>query len=124
MPTHLSMASMMMIFWDAWRKFNERMIYKAGKYDSISEKREKLRLVPLWHRIIFTFLALTFRCLNVTAPPYLSRLVSRYKTARGLISAALGKLTVSLTRLKYCGRSFFIAVPTTQAQSLSKYCIV
>ena len=89
-----------------------RMIYNAGKYDSISERMKKLRLLPLRHRIIFKLLPLTFRCLNGTVPAYLSHLVSRYQLARDLRSASLGKLTVPLTRLEYGGMFFFSAAPT------------
>ena len=82
-----------------------RMIYKAGKYESISEKMKQLRL-------LLKLLVRTFRCLNRTAPAYLSRFVSRYQPTRDLRSAALGKSTIPLTRLEYCGRSLVSAALT------------
>ena len=58
-----------------------RVIVRAGKFEAVSGHIRYLHWLPVRQRITFKVAVLTFRCLNGSAPPYLTRLVSRY--ARG-----------------------------------------
>ena len=89
-----------------------RLVVGAKKYDRITSHMKALHWLPLRQRIVFKLMVLTYRCLNRTAPWYLSSLVGRYHPRRSLRSATSGKLDVPNIKLdRYGGRSFSRAAP-------------
>ena len=89
-----------------------RLVVGAKKNDRITYHMKALHWLPLRQRIVFKLMVLTYRCLNGTAPRYLSSLVSRYYPRRSLRSASSGKLDVTEIKLdRYGGRSFSRPTP-------------
>jgi hypothetical protein len=89
-----------------------RLVVGAKKYDRITSHMKALHWLPLRQRIVFKLMVLTYRCLNGTAPRYLSSRVGRYHPRRSLRSATSGKLAVPNIKLdRYGGRSFSRAAP-------------
>ena len=89
-----------------------RLVVGAKKNDRITSHMKALHWLPLRQRIVFKLMVLTYRCLNGTAPRYLSSLVSRYHPRRSLRSATSGKLNVPDIKLdRYGGRFLSRAAP-------------
>ena len=64
-----------------------RMVALTPDHEHISPVLQELHWLPLELRIIFKILLITFKCLNVIAPSYLSDLVTRYTPRRNLRSS-------------------------------------
>ncbi len=88
-----------------------RLIVGVGKYE-----HDHLRLVhwlPVEERVLFKTTLITFRCLNKTAPTYLSSHVKLYEPKgdlRSIHSRTIVALSFKLE--KYGGRSFTCAAPS------------
>ena len=52
------------------------LILNKDKYDSITDCFTKLHWLPIWTRINFKLLTLTYKCLNGQAPEYLCNLLT------------------------------------------------
>ncbi len=61
------------------------------KYDHITQVLIELHFPLVEKRIVFTILLLTFKCLHVLAPSYLSELIVKKKNLRGFV------LTINLS---------------------------
>lgn len=89
-----------------------RILTLKRKFDHISPVMAELHWLPVHQRIIFKILTLTFRCLNGSAPPYLSEMLTPYVPSRSLRSSASLLLQVPKSRTKsYGDRAFCNASP-------------
>ena len=74
----------------------------------------QLHWLPVRHRIQYKIACIVYRCLNGTAPIYLSELVTNYKPLMSLRSAAdQTKLKPFRTKLKAGEKSFAFSGPET-----------
>ena len=90
-----------------------RLVVGAGRYDRVSDHIKNLHWLPVEQRVVFKTAVLTFRCLNDSAPVYLSDLVKLYKPTRDLRSDNSRTIVSPPFRLaKYGGRSFTCAAPS------------
>jgi hypothetical protein len=72
-----------------------------------------LHWLPVEERVLFKTAIMTFRCLNNTAPPYLSSHVKLYEPKRNLRSIHSRTIVAPSFKLgKYGGRSFTCASPS------------
>ena len=89
-----------------------RVITKTPFRDHITPVREKLHWLPIYQRIQYKILYLTWRCLHGLAPIYLKGLLEPYNPVRHLRSETQHLLTVPRTNLRtYGDRSFSYAAP-------------
>lgn len=89
-----------------------RLVAGEKTNDRITSHMKALHWLPLRQHIVFKLMVLTYRCLNGTAPRYLSSFVSRYHPPRSLRSATSGKLNVpNIKSDRYGVRSFSRAAP-------------
>jgi hypothetical protein len=58
-----------------------RIVVGAARYDPVSDHIKNLHWLPVEQRVVFKTAVLTFRCLNDSAPVYLSDLVKLYPTS-------------------------------------------
>ena len=89
-----------------------RVITKTPFRDHITPVRKKLHWLPIYQRIQYKILYLTWRCLHGLAPIYLKGLLEPYNPVRHLRSETQHLLTVPRTNLRtYGDRSFSYAAP-------------
>jgi hypothetical protein len=89
-----------------------RILTLTNKYSHITPILESLHWLPIQYRIMFKILTLTYRCLNGSAPSYLSQLLSPYNPPRSLRSSDQLLLTIPKTKTKtYGDRAFQNAAP-------------
>ena len=82
--------------------------------DHITPHLLELHWLPVFHRVKFKLLLLTYKALNGLDPVYMyiCDLLSYYQPSRALRSAGLSLLDVPATRLVTCGdRAFSVAAP-------------
>ena len=85
---------------------------RLKRTDHITPHLLELHWLPVFHRVKFKLLLLTYKALNGLAPVYISDLLSYYQPSRALRSADLSLLDVPTTRLITCGdRAFSVAAP-------------
>uniref|UniRef100_A0A3B5PWL6 Reverse transcriptase domain-containing protein n=3 Tax=Xiphophorus maculatus TaxID=8083 RepID=A0A3B5PWL6_XIPMA len=89
-----------------------RLLTGTRKHDHIRPTLASLHWLPVFYRIDFKILLLTFKVLNGLAPPYLRDLLNFQSVSRTLRSNNQLLLTVPRTRLKRKGdRAFSVAAP-------------
>ena len=90
-----------------------RLILRVRKSDSIRSHLRSLNWLCVNDRITFRTATLTYRCLNGSAPSYLSRLIIHLKNSRSLRSSSSALLRVPRTRHVNLGdRSFAKVAPS------------
>ena len=89
-----------------------RLVKRVKRTDYITPHLLELHWLPVFHRVKFKLLLLTYKDLNGLAPVYISDLLSYYQPSRALRSADLSLLDVPATRPITCGdRAFSVAAP-------------
>ena len=79
----------------------------SKKYDHITPILADLHWLPLWYRIVFKVLVLTYRALHGTAPPYIQSLLNPYIPGCTLHSALKLSLSVPCSNIiSYGARAF------------------
>ena len=97
------------------------LIFRRGKWDSITQCLKELHWLPICQRIAYEILTLTHKCLNSQGPQYLRKLLTVHRQQRqGLRYQNQWDLLLRpLTRLKtFADRSFSVAAPTLWNQLL------
>ncbi len=90
-----------------------RLIVGVGKYERISDHLKLLQWLPVEEQVLFKTALMTFRCLNNTAPPYLSSHVKLYEPKRNLRFIHSRTIVAPSFKLGiYGGRSFTCASPS------------
>lgn len=87
-----------------------RLLTRSNKWCHITPILVDLHWLPVFFRVRFKVLVLTYRALNGQAPEYIADLVSRYVPGRTLRSADQGLLNVPRTNLRTKGDRTFQAV--------------
>ena len=89
-----------------------RLIFQLKKFDHISEHMKELHWLPVFYRIRFKILLLTYKAINDLGPTYLKELLIWKIPKRSLRSSNDILLTIPITKLKtYGDRSFKAAAP-------------
>ena len=89
-----------------------RTIFNVRKREHVSKHRQSLRWLEIADRAKLKVACLTFRCLNGSAPSYLSDLISRYAPGRELRSSDKNLLICKPFHLILFGkRAFSCAAP-------------
>ena len=91
-----------------------RLVVGSTRYESITPHLKRLHWLPIRKRIDFKVATLTFRCLQETAPSYLTELVTRYRPARSLRatdSRSLDLVVPLANTVRYGDRAFQNAAP-------------
>jgi hypothetical protein len=89
-----------------------RIVMRKNKRDSISAILKQLHWLPVQQRISFKVLCITHRCVQGTAPGYLSELVQLYLPSRSLRSTSQHLLHQPSAHLRTYGeRSFSVVAP-------------
>ena len=89
-----------------------RVLTLTKKYEHITPILRELHWLPVKQRIIFKIVTLTFKCLDGTAPSYLSDLLTPYNPSRSLRSSQSLLLIEKKARTKsYGARAFTHAAP-------------
>ena len=90
------------------QNYAARLILKLRKYDHIAPGLRKLHWLPIYQRIKFKILTLTYKIVNRTAPGYLSDLLQqRPRHGHNLRSVSAQQLIVRRFRcVRKGGRSF------------------
>lgn len=89
-----------------------RIVTRRNKRDSISAILRQLHWLPVQQRVMFKVLCITFKCLNGSAPVYLSDLVQMYSPSRSLRSSSQMLLVQPRSKTRsYGDRSFAVAAP-------------
>jgi hypothetical protein len=90
-----------------------RLVCLIKRTEHITPILYKLHWLPVYQRIKFKTLLLTFKCLHNLAPSYLCELISRYQPKRALRSAALTLLDKQPARtVTYGDRAFAVTAPS------------
>ena len=71
-----------------------RLVLKKGKRDNVTPLFRKLHWLPLQARINYKIYVLCFKCINKTAPSYLSDLLEQYVPSRLLRSGSKNLLKI------------------------------
>ena len=88
-----------------------RVIYGAKKFDHVTPLLKDLHWLPVSYRISFKIALLAYKCINGSAPSYLSDfLVTKSKT-RCLRSNSKNTLKVPFCKTKIGTRAFTVAAP-------------
>ncbi len=96
-----------------------RLILRVRKSDSIRSHLRSLNWLCVNDRITFRIATLTYRCLNGSAPSYLSRLIFPLKNSRSLRSSLSALLRVPRTHnVNFGDRSFAKVAPSIWNQLL------
>ena len=89
-----------------------RMIFNLRKHDPVSHHLKTLRWLSVPNRAKYRVACLSFRCLNGSAPSYLSSLLTPYSRTRDLRSCGKNLLVTKSYRLaQYGERAFSRAAP-------------
>ena len=90
-----------------------KVICKARKYEHVTPFFLELHWLPVYYRIQFKILLLTYKCLNGQGAEYLCALLSVHSSKRELKSSVQNLLYIPRTVFKSCGdRAFSFAAPT------------
>jgi len=108
-----------------------RLVFRRRRCDSVTPLLRRLHWLPVERRIVFKACVLVYRCLEKSAPPYLSELLKHYTIPRSLRSSSDStRLAVPRIRTKAGARSFshfgpsmWNAIPQSvrESQSLSGF---
>ena len=91
-----------------------RLVFRRRKCDSVTPLLRRLHWLPVEKRIAFKACVLVYRCLEKSAPPYLSHLLNQYAIPRSLRSSSdRTRLAVPRIRSKSGMRSFSHFGPST-----------
>ena len=89
-----------------------RLIFSAGKFDSVTPLLISLHWLPIKARIDFKVLLLVYKCKYDKAPEYLKELVKQHVPTRALRSGMdATRLVVPRTSSSYGDRAFGVAGP-------------
>ena len=89
-----------------------RPLTGTRKQEHITPVLKELHWLPVTVRIRFKILLMTFKCLNLLAPRYLTDLLTAYKPSRSLRSSTKHLLVQPCCNLKTYGeRAFSVAAP-------------
>ena len=89
-----------------------RLVTGTRKQEHIMPVLKEFHWLPVTVRIRFKILLMTFKCLNLLAPRYLTDLLTAYKPARSLRSTTKHLLVQPCCNLKTYGeRAFSVAAP-------------
>ena len=90
-----------------------RLVTRSRKHDHITPILKQLHWLPVYSRIKYKILLLTFKALHRLAPPHITEMLQPYKPSRSLRSSSKRLLTIPSAKLKKYGcRSFSSAAPT------------
>ncbi|XP_075036592.1 uncharacterized protein LOC142098048 [Mixophyes fleayi] len=90
-----------------------RLIFLANSYSSVESLCRSLHWLPVFYRIQYKILLLTYKAINKAAPTYISSLVSKYLPTRQLRSAKDLRLSSTLITSSHSRlQDFFRAAPT------------
>ena len=84
-----------------------RLVLKKTKRDHVTPLFRKLHWLPLQARIDYKICVLCFKCINKTAPPYLSDLLEQYVPSRLLRSGSQNLLKIPPRANKKCTEKAF-----------------
>ena len=91
-----------------------RLLTGTRKQEHITPILKKLHWLPVTARIRFKILLMTFKCLNLLAPRYLTDLLTAYKPPRSLRLSTKQLLVQPRYNLKTYGvRAFSVAAPSS-----------
>ena len=93
------------------QKSAARLITMSGKYQHISPTMEKLHWLPVWQRIEYKVLLLTYKALNGLAPVYLSDLLQLRVNRGSRRDNTLLLVDPKINRVTFGGRAFCKAAP-------------
>ena len=89
-----------------------KVIHGLCKYDHVTPVLKALHWLPVYKRVEFKVLCMTFKALKGLAPRYLRDLLHYYEPTRPLCSEGKNLLLVPKTRLKTFGdRAFSVQAP-------------
>lgn len=89
-----------------------RIITRTSRYEHINPVLKELHWIPVYHRVEFKVLMLTYKALNDQSPSYIKEMLEIYHPARSLRSQNTNQLVVPKTRtVRYGGRSFSSVAP-------------
>ena len=89
-----------------------KVIYRAKKYDHVTNLLFELHWLPIHHRISFKILLITFKTLHGEGPSYLKDMLIWHKANRNLCSNNNLLWKIPKTRLKsYVDRAFGSSAP-------------
>ena len=90
-----------------------RLVFRSRKHDHITPILKQLHWLPMYSRIKYKILPLTFKTLHGLAPSYITEMLQPYRSSRSLRSASKRLLTIPSAKLKKYGyRSSSFAAPT------------
>ena len=96
-----------------------RLATRSRKHDHITSILKQLHWLPMYSRIKYKILPLTFKTLHGLAPSYITEMLQPYRSSRSLRSASKRLLTIPWAKLKkYDCRLFSFAAPTIWNRSL------
>ncbi|KAJ8041810.1 hypothetical protein HOLleu_12718 [Holothuria leucospilota] len=84
---------------------------KTRKHDHITPILRYLHWLPVWQRIDFKIMLLTWKALNGKAPVYHGELLKPYSTGRNLRSAGKNLLAIPRTSTAAGNKAFSVAAP-------------
>jgi hypothetical protein len=93
------------------QKAAARLIKESGKYDHITPIIEELHWLPIWERIEFKILLLTYKALHGVAPGYLSELLTLRPDRGSHRDGSQLLVDPKINRVTYGGRAFRKASP-------------
>lgn len=93
------------------QNYAAKLITMSRKFDHVSPLLKRLDWIPISKFIKYRFCTLIFKCLNYTAPIYLSALVNLYIPNRNLRSSNLGLLFIPNIKTELGRRSFSYLAP-------------
>ena len=97
----------------AVQNYAARLVTRSAKHNHITPILKQLHWLPVYSRIKYKILLLTFEALHGLAPPYITEMLQPYKPSRSLRSSSKMLLTIPPAKLKKYGyRSFSSAAPT------------
>jgi hypothetical protein len=89
-----------------------KLVFRAKKHEHVTDYLKQLHWLPVYLRIYFKILLLTYKCLHNEGPQYLHNLLTWHQPQRALRSAGMLQLQVPKTRLvTYGDRSFESVAP-------------
>ena len=90
-----------------------KLVVRARKYDHVTPILIELHWLPVFYRIRFKILLLTYKCLHGEGPEYLCNLLHPVnERSRSLRSSSMNMLQVPRTKLVTCGdRAFSVIAP-------------
>ena len=88
-----------------------RLVLRKGKDVPTKAVLKELHWLPIEERINFKIATQTYKCLNDSAPQYLSTLVNKHVPARPLRSGSLNLLECPRTKTTYEEKAFSVTAP-------------